>query len=119
MEFSLVGIISTAFAVVSIICFCISNFRKTKKEIVFLHMCSNICDLAMYFVLGAKTGMANAFANICKNAAYSKFDSNSFTVIFAILRIVLLVIGYECITTIMFIILEVFSTVFLIQGTAQ
>lgn len=119
MSFSITEIISTILAVISITCFSISNFRKTKKEIVFLHMCANICDFIMYLILGAKTGMANAFANVCKNASYSKFNSNNFTILFAAFRVILLIIGFEGITTIMFITLEIIATIILIYGTAQ
>lgn len=118
MSFSITKI-STILALISMTCFSISNFRKTKTEIVFLHMCSNISDFIMYLILGAKTGMASSFVNICKNDSYSKFNSNSFTVLFALFRILLFIIGFEGVTTVMFIILEIIATFILIYGTAQ
>lgn len=54
-----------------------------------------------------------------KNAAYSKLDNMFFTVIFALLRIVLLVVGYEGIPTVLFIILEIISVFILKYGTTQ
>ncbi len=119
MEMTSVFIISGLLAAANTICFCIASFRKTKKDIVFLHMCCNICDFLMYLILGAKTGLANATANICKNAAYSKMNSMFFTFIFSILRVVLLIIGYEGISTILFIILEISSIFILKYGTVQ
>ncbi len=112
-------IISGLLAVMNTICFCISNFKKNKKNIVFWHMCCSICDFFMYLVLGAKTGLANAVANICKNAAYSKFDSMFFTVTFSMLRVMLLCMGYEGLPTILFIIIEIVSVFILKYGTAQ
>lgn len=66
MELTPTFIVSGILSLTNTICFCISNFKKTKKDIVFLHMCCNICDFFMYLVLGAKTGLSNATANICK-----------------------------------------------------
>lgn len=119
MEITAIFIISGILALTNTICFGIASFKKTKKDIVFLHMCCNICDFFMYLILGAKSGLANATANICKNAAYSKLDSMLFMVIFALLRIVLLGIGYEGIPTILFIILEILSIFILKYGTTQ
>lgn len=114
-----VGIIAGLLAVLNTIFFCISNFKKNKKEITFWHMCCSLCDFFMYLILGAKTGLANAVANICKNAAYSKLDSMKFTVVFSILRIGLLGLGYEGFVTILFIVIEVISVGILKWGTAQ
>ncbi len=112
-------IIATGLSFINTICFCISNFRKTKKDIVFLHMCCNICDLVMYLILGARTGLANAIANVCKNAAYSKFNSMFFMILFSILRITLLALGYEGLPTILFIVCEIISIFILKYGTTQ
>lgn len=114
-----VFIISSILAFTNTICFCISGFKKTKNDIVFWHMCCSICDFFMYLILRAKTGLANATADICKNAAYSKLNSMRFTIIFTILRIILLFIGYEGITTVLFILLEIISIFILKYGTAQ
>lgn len=112
-------IISAVLAFINTVLFVISNFRKTKKEIVFFHMCDCICDFVMYLILGAKTGLANATANLCKNAAYAVFDSESFMAFFAMLRIGLLVIGYEGIPTVLFIILEIAAIFILKKGSTQ
>lgn len=73
----------------------------------------------MYLILGAKTGLANATANICKNVAYFKFDSMKFTVFFAILRIGLLFLGWEGLVTGLFILCEIIALFILEYGSTQ
>ncbi len=117
-EITSVFYISSILLMANMVCFCVSNFRKTKKDIVFWHMCCSICDFFMYLVLGAKTGLANATANLCKNVAYAKLDSMFFTILFSLFRMILLVIGYEGISTFLFILLEIISLFILKYGTA-
>lgn len=114
-----IKILSGLLAIISSICFIISNFKKTKKEITALYVITNICAFIRYILTGGKTGIANSFANICKYMAYSKFNSYSFTVLFAIFRITLLCFGYEGILTLLFIILEIIGTAVLLKGTTQ
>lgn len=76
-------------------CFNLSVFQKTKRQIIHLHTYCSICDIVIYAVLGAKTGIANSVVNLGKNFAYSKMDSIRWTMGFSCLRIVLLVLGYE------------------------
>lgn len=112
-------LIATLLAVMNTICFNLSVFQKTKKKIVFLHMCCSICDVIMYIVLGARTGIANGIANLCKNFAYAKMDSISWTLIFSGLRIVLLILGYEGPVTFAFILLEIIGMFVLVYGSTQ
>lgn len=114
-----VNILSGLLAIISSICFIISNFKKTKKEITALYICTNICAFFRYILTNGKTGMANSFANICKYIAYSKFNCYTLTVFFATFRITLLCFGYEGILTSLFIILEIIGTFIMLKGTTQ
>ena len=111
--------VATLLAVTNTICFNLSVFQKTKKKIVFLHMCCSICDVIMYIVLGARTGIANGIADLCKNFAYAKMDSISWALIFSGLRIVLLMLGYEGPVTFAFILLEIIGMFVLVYGSTQ
>lgn len=119
MEMTPVFVMSGIFTLASTLCGCVAAFRKTKKDIVFLHVCCDAFDLLTYLVLKGRTGMANAVAALCKDAAYSRMGSMLFTVIFAILRIILLVMGYEGILTLLFIFMEILSIFALKYGTVQ
>lgn len=110
---------SITLSLFSALLYNISVFRKQKKHIVGMHVGCNICDILMYLINGGKSGLANSFVNISKNLVYSKLENNTLTIIFAVLRIILLALGYEGILTLLFILLEVISTIILIKGTAQ
>lgn len=115
-----VYLISGFLSIMNTVFFCMSNFKKTKKGIVFLHMCCNLCDFFMYLVLGARTGVVNATVDICKNFAYSKMDSMLLTVLFSAIRIMLLVtVGYDGAVTVLFVILEIVALLILKCGTSQ
>lgn len=100
-------------------CFNLSVFQKTKRQIIHLHTYCSICDIVIYAVLGAKTGIANSVVNLGKNFAYSKMDSIRWTMGFSCLRIVLLVLGYEGPMTAGFIALEIIGVASLAYGTTQ
>lgn len=112
-------VIATILSVINTVCFNLSVFRKTKKQITFLHMCCSICDVVMYMILGAKTGIANGTANLCKNFAYAKMDSIPWMMGFSIFRIILLIFGYEGPITGGFITMEIIGMFILAYGSTQ
>lgn len=114
-----IEIIVNILALMSIILFNISNFRKTKKGILHVRICCNICDIVMYILVEGKTGTANAFADMCKNIAFTRYNSSIFVILFAGLRIILLCFGYEGILTVLFIISEIIATYAIIRGSTQ
>lgn len=111
--------IAVFFSFISIVCFCISAFKKNKKGIVGLYLCCDICDLIMYILLGATTGIASVTVNLCKDASYSKLNSIKFTVIFAVAKVVLMILGYEDFSSGILIIIEIIAIPVLIFCTAQ
>ena len=111
--------IIVSLSVFSLIFLCLSNFGKTKAKILFFDLMSNTCDCIMYILSGGTTGLASNFTSLSKNIAFIKFKSNKAVIFFAIMRIVLLIIGYENILSLFFILFEVTDTWIIIKGTAQ
>lgn len=111
--------ITGLMAVLNTLFFIASGFRKSKKEVLYFHTLCCVCDLVIYGIFGAKTGLANATANICKNLAFSRFDSMRFTILFTMLRIGLLCIGWEGLPTALFILCEIVEIFLLKYGTTQ
>lgn len=109
----------TLLSVVNTACFNLSVFQKTKKQIICLHLYCSICDIVIYAILGAKTGIANSIVNLGKNFAYSRMDSVRWMMGFSCLRIVLLILGYEGPMTAGFVVLEVAGMIALAYGTTQ
>lgn len=110
---------SIVLSLLSVIIYNLSVFLKSKHKIVGMHIGCNICDILMYLITGGKSGMANSIVNIGKNIVYAKYDNNKLTILFACLRIVLLILNYEGILTVSFIVLEIIITIILLKGTAQ
>lgn len=112
-------IIVITLALFNTIFLSVGNFKKNKKDISFLYALCNSCDIIMYIILRARTGIANSTANFLKNLAYSKLDNFKFTIMFSLLRIILLIIGYDSFATMIFIILEIVQLFILKYGSAQ
>lgn len=107
------------FTVTAMLASCAVNFGKTKVNIVALTVIINISDCLAYILSGSMTGLADSGVDLLKNVAFSKFNSNKATVIFSILRLIVLCLFYENILSIIFIILEIVGTYLVIRGTAQ
>lgn len=110
---------SIFFSITSMLFYMVSMFLKSKHKMVGLCIGCDISDILMYLIIGGKTGIVNSAASLCKDAAYSKFDSKKMTVVFAGLKILLLAFNYEGILTLSFIIMQVVITYLLLKGTVQ
>lgn len=97
----------------------ISSFMKSKRKIVGIRIGCDVCDLLTYIIVGGKTGLTNATASCVRDIVYSKWESRSLTILFAGIRCTLLLVGYEGILTLAFILMEIVTTTILFKGTAQ
>lgn len=79
-------------------------------------MLCNITDIIMYIIVGGYSGLANGTASFLKNLAFVKYDSKRFTVLFSVLRIILLCFAFEGLITFCFICIEIAGTVAVLFG---
>lgn len=107
------------FTIIAMLASCIVNFGKTKVNIVALTIVINISDCLAYILSGSMTGLADSGVDLFKNVAFSKFNSNKATVVFSILRVIVLCLCYENILSVIFIVLELIGTYLVLRGTAQ
>lgn len=109
-------IVVNGLAILNTVFYCCSCFKNDKKSILRFYMLCNLTDIVMYIIVGGHSGLANGTASFLKNLAFVKYDSKKFTVLFSLLRVVLLCIGFEGLITLCFIVIEILNTLAVLYG---
>lgn len=112
-------IVCNILSLIGLVGFCVSNFCKSKKNILSVQLICNITDILIYIISGGMTGLASAIANFIRNTVFVKFNNKTVVVLCSTIKVLLLVINYENVVSLVFIILEIIATVLILYGSTQ
>lgn len=115
-------IVANVFGLVSAVAFWYSNFKKSKKQMLRVHLICNISDCLQYIILGAHTAVANSFVTLLKNLAFLKLSKQRqlFGVaLFGLTKIILMLCVYDNALTLAMVVYEVVSVAVLLRGKTK
>lgn len=106
-------------AIISLLLYCSSNFKKTKKNIIAERVACNLVDILMYAISGGMTGVVNSIVDLGKNITFVKFNSKKVILLMSSIKIALMIWNYENGISLFIILCELAGVVVIIYGTAQ